>query len=95
MPGRMLLVGLVMALGLTAFQNAAMAAGKHGGRVTSVRARGVPDGSALGPRIDYPRQPRSFSASSERSYTGGQINAIPFRSPAEALEIVPGLAVGR
>lgn len=50
---------------------------------------------ALGPVIHYPRSSCRFSSSSERYFTGGSVNAIPFRSPAEALEIVPGLAVGR
>lgn len=49
----------------------------------------------LGPRIKYPRQPSDFTTSSQRRFTGGQINTLPFSSPAEALEIVPGLAVGR
>jgi len=53
------------------------------------------DDVALGPFINYPRPPCRFSSSSERYFTGGNVNSIPFRSPAEALEIVPGLAVGR
>lgn len=73
---------------------ASVAAGKH-----RVKARLEPPGNpgdlARGPRIDYPRDPDRLSSSSERYYTGGQVNSIPFRSPAEALEIVPGLAVGR
>ncbi|GLI95112.1 Plug domain-containing protein [Methylocystis echinoides] len=32
-------------------------------------------------------------SSSERFFTGGQVNTIPFYRPGEALEIVPGLAV--
>jgi hypothetical protein len=50
---------------------------------------------SLGPRIDYPRPPPGgFETSGERYFTGGEVNAIPFRSPGEALEIVPGLVVG-
>jgi hypothetical protein len=52
------------------------------------------DDAALGPVINYPSAPCRFSSSSERHFTGGEVNAVPFRSPAEALEIVPGLAVG-
>jgi len=73
---------------------ASVAAGKHGlkDRLEPLGNRG---NLALGPRIDYPRDPDRLSSSSDRYYTGGQVNSIPFRSPAEALEIVPGLAVGR
>ncbi|MGD9545748.1 MAG: TonB-dependent receptor [Methylocystis sp.] len=49
--------------------------------------------TALGPKIDYPTGPKDMSSSSERFFTGGQVNAIPFYRPGEALEIVPGLAV--
>ncbi|WP_245435031.1 TonB-dependent receptor [Methylocystis rosea] len=34
-----------------------------------------------------------MNSSSERFFTGGQVNAIPFYRPGEALEVVPGLAV--
>jgi hypothetical protein len=33
-------------------------------------------------------------ASSVRTFSGAQVNAIPFAQPAQALEIVPGLIVG-
>jgi hypothetical protein len=49
--------------------------------------------TALGPKIDYPVGPKEMSSSSERFFTGGQVNAIPFYRPGEALEVVPGLAV--
>jgi len=49
--------------------------------------------TSLGPRIDYPAGPKDMPSSSERFFTGGQINAIPSYRPGEALEIVPGLAV--
>ncbi|MEK4035217.1 TonB-dependent receptor [Methylocystis sp. IM3] len=49
--------------------------------------------TALGPKIDYPTGPKQMTSSSERFFTGGQVNAIPFYRPGEALEIVPGLAV--
>jgi hypothetical protein len=54
-----------------------------------------PHAAALGPRVNYPRPPSDSETSSERYFTGGEVNSIPFRSPAEALEIVPGLATGR
>lgn len=93
---RAFLVGFAvgMAFGLAALPGASHAAGKHGAQ-DRIKEQGNPSDAALGPHIDYPRQPRRFSSSSERYYTGGQVNSIPFRSPAEALEIVPGLAVGR
>jgi hypothetical protein len=49
--------------------------------------------TALGPRIQYPAPPKEMPSSSERFFTGGQINTIPAFRPGEALEIVPGLAV--
>ncbi len=49
--------------------------------------------TALGPRIDYPAPPKEMPSSSERFFTGGQVNTIPSFRPGEALEIVPGLAV--
>jgi len=49
--------------------------------------------TALGPKIDYPTGPKDMTSSSERFFTGGQVNAIPFYRPGEALEVVPGLAV--
>jgi hypothetical protein len=49
--------------------------------------------TALGPRIDYPAPPKDMPSSSERFFTGGQINSIPSFRPGEALEVVPGLAV--
>jgi hypothetical protein len=48
---------------------------------------------ALGPKINYPAPPRELPSSSERFFTGGQVNTIPTFRPGEALEIVPGLAV--
>jgi hypothetical protein len=40
-------------------------------------------------------QPRAPDvASSVRTFSGAQVNAIPFAQPAQALEIVPGLLVG-
>lgn len=47
----------------------------------------------LGPRIDYPRVPTNLNSSSERVFTGGQVNTLPAYRPGEALEVVPGLAV--
>lgn len=87
-------IGLVIGMSLLGFSNPVKAAGKRAGQ-TYMGQRSVPGDSALGPRIGYPRQTMSVSSSSERYYTGGQVNALPFRSSAEALEIVPGLAVGR
>jgi TonB-dependent Receptor Plug Domain len=49
--------------------------------------------TALGPRIKYPAPPKDMPSSSERFFTGGQINTIPAFRPGEALEVVPGLAV--
>ncbi|WP_036285349.1 TonB-dependent receptor [Methylocystis sp. ATCC 49242] len=49
--------------------------------------------TALGPRINYPAPPKEMPSSSERFFTGGQVNTIPAFRPGEALEIVPGLAV--
>lgn len=53
------------------------------------------DDVSLGPRIKYPKRTNPYTSSSERYFTGGQVNNIPFSSPGEALEVVPGLAVGR
>lgn len=89
-----ILVCLATAISLTTWQVSALAASKHG-RQDNLKARIAPSDAALGPALKYPRHKKPFSSSSERYYTGGQINSIPFRSPAEALEIVPGLAVGR
>jgi len=52
------------------------------------------ENTILGPRIKYPTQASEANSSSQRHFTGGQVNSLPFQSPAEALEIVPGLAVG-
>ncbi len=49
--------------------------------------------TALGPRINYPAGPKEMNSSSERFFTGGQINVLPAFRPGEALEVVPGLAV--
>jgi hypothetical protein len=49
--------------------------------------------TALGPRIVYPAPPKEMPSSSQRFFTGGQVNTIPAFRPGEALEIVPGLAV--
>ncbi|MGJ0509598.1 MAG: TonB-dependent receptor [Methylocystis sp.] len=49
--------------------------------------------TALGPRIKYPAPPKDMPSSSERFFTGGQVNTIPAFRPGEALEVVPGLAV--
>jgi hypothetical protein len=87
-------IAAVMAFGIATLPEVSLAAGKRGTRDVS-EVRGSPSDTALGPHINYPRRPRHFSSSSERYYTGGQVNSIPFRSPGEALEIVPGLAVGR
>ena len=87
-------VGFVIGMSLLACAKPVAAAGKHAGR-GHVGARRVTGDTALGPLIAYPRHTDSFSSSSERYYTGGEVNAFPFRSSAEALEIVPGLAVGR
>ena len=89
-----ILAGLLAAITLSTLQVSALAASTHG-RQNHIRTRRAPNDAALGPEINYPRHEKPFSSSSERYYTGGQINSIPFRSPAEALEIVPGLAVGR
>jgi hypothetical protein len=47
----------------------------------------------LGPQIQYPRVPTNLNSSSERVFTGGQVNTLPAFRPGEALEVVPGLAV--
>lgn len=49
----------------------------------------------LGPTLKYPKPSSEVNSSSQRYFSGGQVNTLPFQSPAEALEIVPGLAVGR
>jgi hypothetical protein len=100
----------VFGLGMTGWTpNGSLAAGKHvpeersdeRSRAWKPRlskdcvARSGREDVALGPAINYPRPRCRFSSSSERYFTGGSVNSIPFRSPAEALEIVPGLAVGR
>ena len=38
-------------------------------------------------------QPPPITASSEKFFTGKEVNALPFKQPGEALEIVPGLVV--
>ena len=53
------------------------------------------DDVSLGPKIKYPPKRKDLPSSSERVFTGGQINNIPFSSPGEALEVVPGLAITR
>jgi hypothetical protein len=53
------------------------------------------DETAFGPEINYPVNKERRTSSSYRRFTGGQVNNVPFASPAEALEVVPGLAVGR
>jgi len=53
------------------------------------------DDAALGPKMKYPENKEIFTSSSQRRFTGGQVNNVPFSSPGEALEVVPGLAVGR
>lgn len=89
-----ILIGFGIAIAFNALQGSSFAAGKYGKRSRLIE-RANPTDAALGPHIDYPRQTGHFSSSSERYYSGGQVNSIPFRSPAEALEIVPGLAIGR
>lgn len=89
-----ILAGLVTVISFTTLSVSTLAANKHI-RQENVRTRRAPGDAALGPKLNYPRYEKPFSSSSERYYTGGQVNSIPFRSPAEALEIVPGLAVGR
>ncbi|WP_144259668.1 hypothetical protein [Methylocystis sp. ATCC 49242] len=93
---RAILAGLAIGMvsGLAALPGASLAADRHAPK-NRQKELGEPSDAALGPRIDYPRHPRHHSSSSERYFTGGEVNSIPFRSPAEALEIVPGLAVGR
>ena len=93
-PKRRILAGLVIGMSLLALSNPVAAAGRHARRGYGGE-RDVPGDAAPGPRIDDRRHTGNFSSSSERFYTGDQVNALPFRSPAEALEIVPGLAVGR
>ena len=53
------------------------------------------ENTILGPTLKYPKPPSEVNSSSQRHFSGGQVNTLPFQSPAEALEIVPGLAVGR
>lgn len=92
---RIIFVGAAtMAVWIATLPRTPVAAGEHGMK-RHLKHSGNQSDSALGPHIDYPRRTHSFSSSSERYYSGGQVNSIPFRSPAEALEIVPGLAVGR
>ena len=43
----------------------------------------------LGPQILYPRVPTNLSSSSQRIFTGGQVNTLPAFRPGEALEVVP------
>jgi hypothetical protein len=38
-------------------------------------------------------KPPPITSSSEKFFTGKEVNALPFKNPAEALEIVPGLVV--
>jgi TonB-dependent Receptor Plug Domain len=49
--------------------------------------------TSLGPKISYPTGSKEQNSSSERFFTGGQINVLPAFRPGEALEVVPGLAV--
>lgn len=44
------------------------------------------------PQPSGPKPPR-ITSSSEKFFTGKEVNAIPFTRPGEALEIVPGLVV--
>ena len=53
------------------------------------------ENTILGPTLKYPKPPSEVNSSSQRHFSGGQVNTLPFQSPGEALEIVPGLAVGR
>lgn len=82
-------------LGLTTIEQAFGAAAAPRQPAKNVDGSRDPHAAALGPPIDYPRPSRGSATSSERYFTGGEVNSIPFRSPAESLEIVPGLAVGR
>lgn len=43
--------------------------------------------------LTQPKAPDA--ASSVRTFSGAQVNAIPFAQPGQALEIVPGLIVGK
>lgn len=82
-------------LGLASINQPSGAAAAPRYTATHVKVGRDPHATALGPRINYPRPPSDSETSSERYFTGGEVNSIPFRSPAEALEIVPGLATGR
>lgn len=82
-------------LGLTTIEQASGAAAIPRHAAKNGEGWREPHATALGPRIDYPRPPRGSATPGERYFTGGEVNSMPFRSPAEALEIVPGLAVGR
>lgn len=51
------------------------------------------DSRALGPKIEYPPPPKERRSVREYYYNGGRVNSYPFQSPAQSLEVIPGLAV--
>jgi len=51
------------------------------------------DSRSLGPKIDYPAPPKTKRSARDYYFTGGRVNAMPFQSPAQSLEVVLGLAV--
>ena len=51
------------------------------------------DSTSLGPRLVYPKGPKAQQSAREFHFNGGQVNAMPYQSPAQALEIIPGLVV--
>ena len=51
------------------------------------------DSLSLGRKIDYPAPPKTKRSARDYYFTGGRVNATAFQSPAQSLEVVPGLAV--
>jgi len=51
------------------------------------------DSTSLGPRLVYPKGPKAQQSAREFHFNGRQVNAMPNQSPAQALEIIPGLVV--
>jgi hypothetical protein len=58
----------------------------------AVAAQTAPAPQPAPPAVTYPPAP-PITSSSEKYFTGKEVNAIPFARPGEALEIVPGLVV--
>ena len=51
------------------------------------------ESSSLGPKLVYPPPPKTQQSARDFHFNGGRVNATPYQSPAQALEVVPGLVV--